>query len=180
MLDYDFQGKNVLELGAGTSMVSATIAKTSGNKTNTLYITDGDTTLLETLSRRNFHLNGLIDNEKFMFRRLLWNEDPIPPNIDIVLAADVTYDASVVADLCSCLLECLSNGRCKQCLISATIRNEDTIKAFEDQISQLKMTFKIVSSTEVDVNGALPTETLPTETLGTSLIAPIRIYSIEQ
>lgn len=173
LLQNDFHHKCVLELGAGTSMVSATVAKAFGHKLEKLYITDGDSTLLEAISRRNFLLNDLTDGNKYLFRRLWWNEDPTPEDMDLVLAADVTYDASVVPDLCACLLQCLNRGRSVRCLVSATIRNEETIQVFEDELLKFHMKFEVVCSTETSATG----KTL-VEGLQGSLIAPIRIYSI--
>lgn len=99
---------------------------------NKMYVTDGDSNLVETQLKRNFELNNEVrENEPdIKLQRLWWGSDRVPEDIDLVVGADVTYDPTILPDLCKCLAECLALDRCKLCLLSATIRSESTVNCF--------------------------------------------------
>lgn len=173
--------KNVLELGAGTGMVSIGLAKRYRNEIENLYITDGDSQLVETQLKRNFELNFSKDDTQptnMKYQKLWWNIDEVPNDIDLVVAADVTYDSSVIPDLCQCLQQCLTStgNPDKICLLSATIRNEETIKSFESECAKLNLKCVIIMSTTTDIQGE---QQLVDNLLFKPLIAPIRIYQIQ-
>ncbi|CUS24959.1 LAQU0S22e01046g1_1 [Lachancea quebecensis] len=138
----------VLELGAGTGLVSITWAKLFKNFTRDLVVTDGDSSLVEQATRFNFQLNGIDTSEShascnYKFQRLWWGEDAVP-EVDIVLAADVTYDSSVIPSLINCLKTALSQGA-RFALVAATVRNKRTTMAFERECKDHDMSWKIIS-----------------------------------
>lgn len=162
----------VLELGAGTGLVSAALCLKYPDRLDKVYVTDGDSQLTTQLAR-NFRLNE-IDTSKVDFRQLWWNEDAVPDDIDLVVAADVTYDSTVIPDLCRCIQQCLSHPRCKACLVSAAVRNEETIGAFENCITSLGLNCRIVSSIQSGDNPLLDS------LMPRSLLSVIRIYQIQR
>lgn len=168
----------VLELGAGTGLVSAALCLKYVDKLAHVYVTDGDSQLTPQLSS-NFRLNA-IDTSNVTFRRLWWNEDPVPRNIDYVVAADVTYDSSVIHDLCQCIRQCLSQESCKSCFVSATVRNEDTTNAFESCLHDLGLDCRIVSAVSPATQAQTRIEPSLSNLLCKPLLAAIRIYQIQR
>ncbi|QLL32446.1 hypothetical protein HG536_0C06150 [Torulaspora globosa] len=162
----------VLELGAGTGLVSAALCLKYPDRLDKVYVTDGDSQLTTQLAR-NFQLNE-IDTSKVDFRRLWWNEDAIPDDIDLVVAADVTYDSTVIPDLCQCIRECLSYRTCKACLVSATVRNEETTAAFENCLASLGLDCRVVSDIQSGDDSVLDS------LMSRPLLSAIRIYQIQQ
>ncbi|KAH3679033.1 hypothetical protein WICMUC_001228 [Wickerhamomyces mucosus] len=143
-----------LELGAGTGLVSIFLWKLLQNDKSfdkKLYITDGDSNLLENLSQ-NLKLNNIsIENEQIKLQRLWWGIDEIPTsdgnkadNIELIYAADVTYDISVIPDLIKCIIQALKL-EIPEILIAATIRNEQTINFFENCLIEQQINWSIVS-----------------------------------
>lgn len=166
----------ILEIGAGTGMVSLALSKAYPNKIKKLYVTDGDTHLLETQLQRNFQLNNVCTGKcDIEFEKLRWNVDAVPNDIGLMVAADVTYDSSVIPDLCQCIKQCLTVPSCSRCIISATIRNEDTIRVFEEQLQRLGLQYTIISDTQFDDDAK---RCIEQELLLKPSIAPIKIYSI--
>ncbi|CEP63573.1 protein-lysine N-methyltransferase LALA0_S08e05688g [Lachancea lanzarotensis] len=147
----------VLELGAGTALVSMAWAKVHGSHTSELYITDGDSQLIEHSAYHNFKLNGLGGCNNYKFQRLWWGEDAVP-DVDMVIAADVTYDKTVVPSLVATLACALLNGA-RFALIAATVRNESTLAEFEKQCTERSLQMEILSVRETQ-------------------LAPIRIYRL--
>lgn len=137
-----------LELGAGTGLVSIAWAKLFKGYIKELIVTDGDSSLVEQAARVNFKLNGIDTREchgdcAYKFQRLWWGEDAVP-EVDIVLAADVTYDSSVIPSLTHCLKTALSQGT-QFALVAATVRNKCTTMAFERDCEDRGMTWEIIS-----------------------------------
>lgn len=157
----EFQGKTVLELGCGTGICSLVLSKAQLPKK--VYVTDGDSELVSNQLVKNFELNKINRDQNIIFQRLWWNEDSVPNDIDIVIGADITFDESLFEPLCQCLYECLNH--CSKCLISATIRNEDTVAKFISICEQIGM----------NVNQLCKTESIES---GRTLLAPIVIYEI--
>lgn len=165
------EGSKVLELGAGTGMVSATLALTNPGRLDKLYVTDGDWHLTQQ-ARKNFSLNG-IETSNTYFEQLRWNEDPVPTELDYVVAADVTYDSTVVPDLCKCIAQSLTPRT--TCLVAATVRNENTTSTFERTAKELGLDCQLQMTTETDYRSqSLLEKTL----LFRPLQAPVRIYRI--
>ncbi|KAG0667796.1 hypothetical protein C6P45_005382 [Maudiozyma exigua] len=160
-----FEGNNVLELGCGTGICSILLSKL--NIINENYVTDGDSELVSNQLVKNFELNDILlknrEQKKIKLQRLWWNEDTIPSDIDIVIGADITFDSTLFDALCQCLLQCLQN--CSMCLISATIRNQETIDSFISITKSLGMRIEEIERTT----------TLKHKK---NLLAPIVIYKI--
>lgn len=126
----DIKG-NVLELGCGTGMVSiAMIMKNKSFLTNNhLFITDGDENVVN-IAENNYNLN-LPNNANVVFQTLFWGTDPVP-QVDTILAADVTYDSSVIPSL----VETFVQSGAKRVLLAATRRNINTLQTFENSITE--------------------------------------------
>lgn len=171
----EFKG---LELGCGTGLVSMFLMKKLDllNQRGTIYLTDGDSSLVEKLST-NLQINNISSSNnstsmiKHKSQRLWWGEDPIPEEVDIIYAADVTYDSSVIPHLIKCIIQGLKQG-IKTCLISATIRNEDTIKAFDLGLTENGLKWNVIKERKA---GAVQNDGLVWYAVGTP---DIRIYEI--
>ena len=126
------QGKRVLELGAGTGYVSVLCAKHLGAAA--CVATDGAVEVVHSLPA-NLQLNGL-DGTAVASRELAWG--PTPPDwaqdaaapFDVVLGADITFDARDIPDLLATIRWCLSANTGATVLISATERNKTTFDTF--------------------------------------------------
>lgn len=160
----------VAELGAGTGIVSMTWAKLQHNRLEKLYVTDGDSSLVENQMHRNAQLNN-VGGPKYCFQKLWWNSDDVPDN-DLILAADVTYDSSVIPDLVLCIKSSLQ-AKTKFALITATVRNVDTIKVFEEKCRSEGLQWTVVRNTETEDSSKFTEECTFKD-----LIAPIRIYRV--
>ncbi|EJT42000.1 YJR129C-like protein [Saccharomyces kudriavzevii IFO 1802] len=167
---------NVLEIGAGTGIVSFVLLEKYREFVNRMYVSDGDSNMVERQLKRNFELNDALceNGPDVKLQRLWWGSDRIPDDIDLVVAADVTYDSTIFPELCQCLAECLAISRCKMCLLSATIRSESTDKLFAQECNKIGLNYTVVSSTEHDKDSESRMKTLTFK----PLIAPIRIYKV--
>ncbi|SCV99353.1 LAFE_0A01310g1_1 [Lachancea fermentati] len=161
---------SALELGAGTALVSLVWAQLNSTRDFSLYVTDGDRSLVDTCAKPNFDRNGLV-GPRFHFQKLWWGADPVP-KVDLVLAADVTYDSAAVPHLVACVATALHQGA-HHALVAATLRNSDTIRVFEAACSAAGLNCTVLQSTETSD----PTEFVRNCTFK-PLIAPIRIYEI--
>ncbi|KAK6461090.1 putative methyltransferase-domain-containing protein [Scheffersomyces coipomensis] len=141
---YDFKHKSVLELGSGTGLLSLSLLKTYGDEIEKLIVTDGSISVFD-----NFHETLKINHlsqEKLKCQQLLWgttnpeHEDSFiqapPENIDIIVAADITYDSRVLDLLCQTIDDFFKVSNTQLALISATIRNIDTITEWESQLNK--------------------------------------------
>ncbi|ONH66643.1 Protein-lysine N-methyltransferase EFM3 [Cyberlindnera fabianii] len=171
LTEYRFQleNKSILELGTGTGLVSLALIKSIRFKK--LMITDGDSTLIEALSY-NFRANQInIEKDIRVSCRSLWWGQDTPPASDIIVAADVTYDSDVIPSLVACIEDGLKNGA-KEAIIAATIRNEDTIKTFDNVLTARSLSWEVINKVKRpgELNG---------EDLWYSKVTPeIRIYRI--
>lgn len=135
--------KSVLELGCGTGLVGISLLK---NKLcESVIFTDGDIGVVEKMSNILSH-NGVNGNSQ----QLLWGESQVP-SVDILVAADVTYDISVLPSLHETLKSAFSSG-CQQIFIAATIRNEDTILAWENELTNHFKWSVIASKNHSNIN----------------------------
>ncbi|EPE02645.1 fam86a protein [Ophiostoma piceae UAMH 11346] len=132
------QGKRVLELGAGTGYVSILCAKHLGAAA--CVATDGSVEVVHSLPA-NLELNGL-DDKTVASRELAWG--PTPPEwaedaaapFDVILGADITFDARDMPDLLATIRWCLSANKGATVLISATERNKKTFDTFMQLASE--------------------------------------------
>ncbi|THX08991.1 hypothetical protein D6D17_04099 [Aureobasidium pullulans] len=129
------KGKRVIELGAGTGLLSILCASHLG--ASQVVATDGDEGVVQAL-----HENAAFNDVKdAMDIGVLWwgralkgswmfEKDP-SFSCDLVLGADVTYDKAVIPALVSTMRDMFEVWPHVQIIISATIRNSDTFAAFE-------------------------------------------------
>lgn len=138
MMDNDLtysESGDILELGCGTGMVSISMLKKHPKRANKLFITDGDSQLIERV-QENIRLNNFnIDKECYDIGKLWWGEDYIPASVRTLLAADVTYDATIIPDLVHLLNESMCEGNVELAIIAATVRNEDTLAVFDNWLN---------------------------------------------
>jgi protein-lysine N-methyltransferase EEF2KMT len=134
--DLTLRGKTVLELGSGTGYLSICCSKYLSAAHVTA--TDGFDTVITDLGT-NLFINDLQDCPAVSTRELRWghallgNEDSvflehrIP---DIIIGADITYDAAALPALVATLRDLLELFPAAQVLISSTVRNEETYEKF--------------------------------------------------
>lgn len=121
-----------LELGSGLGLVSLVAALSP--LVNQVVATDFDDAVLDTLSNV-FRLNqSAIFFDKCTVLSLDWNRPSLPDAIkpDLIFAADVVYDPSLIQPLVSTLLWLFDRSMPSSCsaLISITKRNESTFSQF--------------------------------------------------
>lgn len=133
-------GKSVVELGTGTGLVGLglyTTADALGVASVTL--TDGSAEVVGRLPA-SLALCGIPNDQSgsLLYRELQWGDTSIldGTKADVVVAADVTYDALVVPDLAATIVGFFEAGA-HVAFVAATIRNEDTIAAWEAQLEKL-------------------------------------------
>lgn len=140
----NFHDQSICELGTGTGLVGLALAKNYHRDIlplKEITFTDGDAYVIENLST-TFQLNSLTSNiPTIRTQQLLWgttspsHPDFVldPPFADYLIAADVTYDSSVLPLLCSTINDFFRNGT-KMALIAATVRNENTLADWEQEL----------------------------------------------
>ncbi|THZ38231.1 hypothetical protein D6C90_06471 [Aureobasidium pullulans] len=129
------KGKRVIELGAGTGLLSILCASHLG--ASQVVATDGDEGVVQAL-HENAAFNDVkdaLDIGVLWWGRALkgsWMFEKDPSfSCDLVLGADVTYDKAVIPALVSTMRDMFEVWPHVQIIISATIRNSDTFAAFE-------------------------------------------------
>lgn len=128
------QVHKVVELGAGTGLTGLVAARVLSPASRVI-LTDGDDLVVQNL-RANIALNPSEDSkQEVTATRLLWGTDPAIPDTDLVLAADVTYDSTVIPYLVAALAQFLQLDQPipPTVLVAATIRSEDTFAVFEQE-----------------------------------------------
>ncbi|CAR26655.1 ZYRO0B14916p [Zygosaccharomyces rouxii] len=153
------QVNEVLEIGAGTGLVSTALALAGHQVTST----DGDPMVVEQL-RKTFNLNEV----NIEAQVLEWGLQK-PPKSDLVVAADVTYDTAVIPSLGNCLRECKTTA-----LVACTIRNSETITFFQEYCYSIGLKATEVASTDDNDKELSCMENLTFE----PLVCPIRIYRV--
>lgn len=173
-----------LELGAGTGIVSMFLYKwvgvrCGGNDRRKIYITDGDSELLDGRMGKNLMLNGMDGSGDIIRQRLIWAEDKnvYPVDVTKLIGADITYDVDSFGSLCECISTFLYGGGgrtgCRDMIISCTIRSEDTIERFIKECVGCGLEIECISDNDVELTGYIERELIYTK-----LIAPIRVYKI--
>ncbi|CAN3354677.1 protein-lysine N-methyltransferase Efm3p [Diutina catenulata] len=128
-----FEGQTVLELGAGTGLVGLSVL--ADTTTTKVIMTDGTASLIDRMGT-SFTLNHL-DRDRVAFQQLWWGQDTIHQPVDYIVGADITYDASVVPALVATIKESFANNGTKRAYIAATIRNQETIAAWDKCIADM-------------------------------------------
>ncbi|KAF2100611.1 S-adenosyl-L-methionine-dependent methyltransferase [Rhizodiscina lignyota] len=129
------EGKNVLELGAGTGLLSILSARHLGAKH--VLATDGDASVVESI-KSNFFLNALDTRANVECAILRWgtylggmdHEGVMSGMFDVILGADITYDAKFFPGLVSTFEDLLELRPSATIIISAIVRNEKTSEEF--------------------------------------------------
>jgi len=136
----------VLELGAGTGLLSLVCAKALGAEK--VLATDGDEDAVRRLGEGKMR-NGI--GEELGCEVFWWGEEVVEGEWDLVVAADVvsgvgipcnmrlgnlpavqTYEPTSIPALVRTLQDMLKARPTLDVLLSATVRNEDTFKVFTD------------------------------------------------
>lgn len=135
----------VVELGCGTGLVSLLLLQ-QHQKTpflKDIYVTDGSLELVENFSS-TLSLNDIdLRARNIHLQQLLWgdnttNAPDIYRNTDLLVGADITYDSSVIPYLIE-ELKCFFTHTIQpdaRAIIAATVRNEDTIVAWETHLQE--------------------------------------------
>lgn len=128
-------GRNVLELGAGTGFLSIFCAKHLCAQR--VLATDGSQEVISDI-KSNIHLNELEGSELIQTAILQWGHTLIggvadcredKRSYDLVLGADVTYDLKSIPPLIATMRDLFELSDIS-ILISATVRNEQTLDVF--------------------------------------------------
>ncbi|KAL5379155.1 hypothetical protein DPSP01_008604 [Paraphaeosphaeria sporulosa] len=129
--------KRVLELGAGTGMLSILCAKHLG--VSGIVSTDGDEAVVDAI-KTNVFLNELdasritVNTAALKWGRPLngstFLEDYGMDVPEVLLGADVTYDSTIIPALVSSMRDFFDLNAALQVLVAATIRNEKTFETF--------------------------------------------------
>ncbi|KAF8540644.1 putative methyltransferase-domain-containing protein [Trichophaea hybrida] len=122
----------VLELGAGTGLVSLVAARLG---VRSILATDGDEGVCEGL-RKNVGLNSLERMVRVEKRRWAGPRE-CPEVVDMVVGADVTYDAAAIPYLVAELVWLFTENPMVKVVISATIRNEETFEVFRKKCDEI-------------------------------------------
>lgn len=129
-----FEGSTILELGAGTGLVSAALAKKwSRHNPRKIIITDGDAGVVEKLPL-TVELNG-VESHNIECVQYLWGETQLDEKVDIVLGADIVYDPSVLGILLDTLAAFFTAGT-QYAIISRSDRNPETTRQWEEQCDE--------------------------------------------
>ncbi|KAF2084090.1 hypothetical protein K490DRAFT_49959 [Saccharata proteae CBS 121410] len=174
------RGKRILELGAGTGLLS--ILSTKHLDAAQATATDGDEGVVDAI-KTNLFLNEL-DGKNTDAVVLRWGrtlsgtiyydgddkDSTSNDQYDVILGADVTYDRFAIPRLVSTLDELLERQPKLDVLIAATIRNEQTFEAFNVASSRHRLRLADVPFTPSPVS----TQTGPFYTTAT----PMRILHV--
>ncbi|KAI9728324.1 MAG: hypothetical protein M1834_007728 [Cirrosporium novae-zelandiae] len=171
------KGKNILELGAGTGLLSITATKCLGAKF--VLATDGDDNTVDNIGT-NIILNnfGCLGIKTIEAATLKWGmslDQKVKgacDSYDIVLGADITYDLRIIPLLVSTLRDLFDEYPNIEVLISATVRKEETVACF---VKACETNEFLVKSISRDV----PPLAQQSGLFYTSTV-PIRIFSIRR
>ncbi|KAF1987891.1 hypothetical protein K402DRAFT_329240 [Aulographum hederae CBS 113979] len=145
--------KNILELGAGTGLISILCARHLVARY--VLATDGDAGVSDALNT-NLFLNDLEGGQNIRTGVLRWGhnvEDLLTEHmqdsvVDVVLGADITYDASVIPSLLATFLDLFRKNAALQVLMSATVRNPETFEVFTHGCNRHNISLEYVNTEE--------------------------------
>ncbi|RYP01654.1 hypothetical protein DL766_004135 [Monosporascus sp. MC13-8B] len=133
------KGKGILELGAGTGLLSILCAKHLEARHVTA--TDGDKGVVEAL-KKNIVLNGLGSNQHVVARTLNWGDDLEATWVeqdckarpyDVVIGADITYDKVAIKALVMTIHQLFELRPGLRVLIGGVVRNVNTFESFRSE-----------------------------------------------
>ncbi len=163
------KGKDVIELGAGTGFLSILCAKHLGAQF--VLSTDGSREVVADI-KANLVLNDLNETHVIQSAVLPWGyalingpTDELEEKLlfDLVIGADVTYDVKSIPALISTLRDLFELYPLTKALISATVRNEETLAAFTKACSKndfiLKQLDVPMHGSEEQIGFFVPTKT---------------------
>ncbi|KAF3092943.1 hypothetical protein TWF569_007476 [Orbilia oligospora] len=134
----------ILELGAGTAFTSILLSKLGAKH---VLATDGDERVCEAI-RRNIDHNYC--RNVVSASQLLWGASQEDSTVytepwDLVIGGDITYDTRDLSDLALTLKKLLVANQDigAKAIISATVRNEDTLREFDTELSSAGLNFKV-------------------------------------
>ncbi|XP_028840873.1 protein-lysine N-methyltransferase EEF2KMT isoform X2 [Denticeps clupeoides] len=147
-----FSRRNVLEFGSGVGLTGIALCRSC--KPSKYVFSDCHHGVLKRL-RENVHLNSSADGEisgvSVHIEELDWEsvpEDKLPSiGVDIVIAADVVYDPSIInclVSLLSQILKCAGPGSPPEVYIASTIRNPETYNSFKTQLTNAAVQHLVV------------------------------------
>lgn len=135
----DLSRTNVLELGAGCGLTGIAIARSFRNCD--VVLSDYDPRVL---LQMKFNAEANMDKgcSPISVLNLDWTsfnatQLPVPP--DVIIAADVVYDCSILGALCDVLRSCLHSSRNSRAYVASTLRDPLTLSAFRNKIEASDM-----------------------------------------
>ncbi len=138
-----FEGKRVLELGAGVGLLGLFLAKQREEVLDAIVVTEHVTSLLNVLEA-NGKLNAL-DETRFVVKRLLWEEAcetlGKPTNeeerFDIVIGSELAYDERIIPPLLSVIdMFTKENGVVWISVVDRYEKKGVMIECFENEVSK--------------------------------------------
>ncbi|KAJ3601374.1 hypothetical protein NHX12_032343 [Muraenolepis orangiensis] len=145
-----FTSRSVLELGSGAGLTGMVVCGACSPSSYTF--TDFHPNVLQRL-RANLERNGLGEGGRVVsVEELDWgsvSEERLREiTADMVIAADVVYDPTIISGLVklfSRILRCGSPGGLPQVLICSTVRNPDTYSGFKRQLEEAGLGYDVIS-----------------------------------
>ncbi|KAG6380795.1 putative methyltransferase-domain-containing protein [Boletus reticuloceps] len=164
---YLVNASNVLELGSGTGFIGILVASlqlqtatpTVDRKMPSVYLTDVNSTVL-VRCRNNVRLpcNKSSPHPNMQYKSLDWLDSLSgqenlesffsEAKVDIVLGADIVFDPALVPPLVKTIFLALLPEPTQVAFIALTVRNEETLRYFLDEIG------KVLQTEEVTRNNA--------------------------
>ncbi|MCJ1317903.1 hypothetical protein MMC15_003230 [Xylographa vitiligo] len=172
------QNKRIIELGAGTGFVSILCAKHLG--ANYVLATDGSGEVVDDMVS-NVYLNGHEGNGIIDTAVLEWGHTLVgrifeshsdTRTFDVALGADVTFDERLILPLVLTLKRLYEKNPRMVCIVSATVRNERTLEAFEEACGSHNLQFELINFPSIQHNRQIG--------FFHSTNAPLRLYYITE
>ena len=168
------ENKRVLELGAGTGLLSILCAKQLG--ASYVHATDGYSEIVEEL-RVNIGINDEYLRLPIVASRLWWGTSSLIDSagdceqlgkFDLIIGADVTYDPGSISPLVTTIYEAFEQNPAAKAIISATVRNEDTVAIFLNTCARHQIVIEEIRAPQGKIE--------PQRGFFHSLLIPIRVF----
>uniref|UniRef100_F6TPM4 FAM86 N-terminal domain-containing protein n=1 Tax=Ciona intestinalis TaxID=7719 RepID=F6TPM4_CIOIN len=130
------RGKKIIELGSGIGFTGIVLLKAVEQLSYTF--TDVHPNVLSVL-KSNVAINSL-ENENVAIKQLKWGEQStiLEQPYDIVLAADVVFDPSIIPDLLHTISMLLCRNKDAILVLVSVVRAEKTFQCFLDGLDNIK------------------------------------------